>query len=553
MFGYCTQVLHLSEFEAYLRITAARAARQHPVLLAMLREGSLHLTAVAKLAPHLTPDNSETLVRRAAHRTKREVEELIAELAPRPDARMVVRKLPNRGPGTTPVPALRNGSDRAASPDTRLGLDRVEFSGLNLTCETSAAGLPSEVSGTAPAEPVQPSGTAFNRVATDATRDPSPLDGAAQPIPGLASPNRSLVAGRPRPHPLEPLSPGRYKIQFTASAAFRDKLERLAALMRSSGPDGDLAVIIEQAVTEKLERLEARRFAKTHAPTKGLSDSDTSSRPRATSRPRSGGPSTSETRAGAATSTTRTDDAPRPTGSSSTTGAHSATAESTRWRTSRSCAEPTTTRWPRSTTAGRPWRGTAAEGLAGRFRLRPSRRYPSTHPPDSGSRHRRESRAAPGGRPGPSDAPSAPWPRPTPGRLSTRTVRPPASLISTVWARRTRRRGRPGVGGSQRTGRAAFSSRISSADSTKSSTKRSRSSGVSRSIARICSRSTPFSSMSGAAGVSSRGAAPMTLRLHPSFLGAFPGTDRKGDSNGTEPTDRLRFPRRPPRPGASGD
>jgi hypothetical protein len=75
---------------------------------------------------------------------------------------------------------------------------------------------------------------------------------------------------------LEPLSPGRYKIQFTASAAFRDKLERLAALMRSSGPDGDLAVIIEQAVTEKLERLEARRFAKTHAPTKGLSDSDTS-------------------------------------------------------------------------------------------------------------------------------------------------------------------------------------------------------------------------------------------------------------------------------------
>jgi hypothetical protein len=279
MFAYCTQVLHLSEFEAYLRITAARAARQHPLLLEVLREGSLHLTAIAKLAPHLTPENCETLVRRAAHRTKREIEELIAELAPRPDAPTVVRKLPNRGPGTAPVPPLRHGSDRAASPDTQLGLDRVGSSGLEQTRETSTTGLQSGVSGSAPAESVQPSGTVLNRVATDATADPSPLDGAAQPIPGLTSSNGSVVsavAGRPRPHHLEPLSPARYKVQFTASAALRDKLERLAALLRPSVPDGDLAVIIEQAVTEKLERLEARRFAKTKAPRKGLSDSDAS-------------------------------------------------------------------------------------------------------------------------------------------------------------------------------------------------------------------------------------------------------------------------------------
>jgi hypothetical protein len=31
MFAYCTQELHLSEHEAYLRITVARAAREHPV------------------------------------------------------------------------------------------------------------------------------------------------------------------------------------------------------------------------------------------------------------------------------------------------------------------------------------------------------------------------------------------------------------------------------------------------------------------------------------------------------------------------------------------
>jgi hypothetical protein len=73
---------------------------------------------------------------------------------------------------------------------------------------------------------------------------------------------------------VQPLAPARYKVQFTASAALRDKLERLRALMRSSVPDGDLAAIIDQAVTEKIERLEARRFARTEAPRKGLPESE---------------------------------------------------------------------------------------------------------------------------------------------------------------------------------------------------------------------------------------------------------------------------------------
>lgn len=59
MFVYCTRVLHLSGAEAYLRITAARAARKHPVLLAMLADGRLHLSGIAKLAPSLTRENRE--------------------------------------------------------------------------------------------------------------------------------------------------------------------------------------------------------------------------------------------------------------------------------------------------------------------------------------------------------------------------------------------------------------------------------------------------------------------------------------------------------------
>jgi hypothetical protein len=140
MFAYCTNVLHLSEFEAYLRITAARAARQHPVLLAMLREGSLHLTAVAKLAPHLTRENCETHLGRATHRTKREIEELIAEVAPRPDTPTVVRKLPDCAAAAAPVQALPQDLDRGSVLGTQLVLDRVELPGLKQTLEAASAG-----------------------------------------------------------------------------------------------------------------------------------------------------------------------------------------------------------------------------------------------------------------------------------------------------------------------------------------------------------------------------------------------------------------------------
>jgi hypothetical protein len=67
-----------------------------------------------------------------------------------------------------------------------------------------------------------------------------------------------------------------------AGAALRDKLERLQALMRSQMPDGDLAAIIEQAVTEKLDRLEQRRFARTK-PRGGNSPTAPRRLPRATS------------------------------------------------------------------------------------------------------------------------------------------------------------------------------------------------------------------------------------------------------------------------------
>ena len=222
MFAYCMDVLHLSEAEAYLRISAARASRKHPMLLTMLADGRLHLTAIDKLAPHLTRENRDGLLERATHRSKRQILELIAEIAPRPDVPVMVRKLPERR--TLPTDGLLVVPNCGDGPIFELGLDGV--------------------AGPAPgARPDEPVGHALHTHA--------PAAASAPPV---------------SPSVVRPLSPGRYKVQFTASAEFHHKLERLRALMAAKVPDGDLAAVIEQAVTEKLERLEARRFARTRAP-----------------------------------------------------------------------------------------------------------------------------------------------------------------------------------------------------------------------------------------------------------------------------------------------
>ena len=94
MFAYCTEALNMSEAEAYLRIRVARASRRHPELLKMLEDGRIHLTGAAKLSPYLTEANRDTVLPRAAHKTKAKIEELVAEVAPKPDVPSKIRKLP---------------------------------------------------------------------------------------------------------------------------------------------------------------------------------------------------------------------------------------------------------------------------------------------------------------------------------------------------------------------------------------------------------------------------------------------------------------------------
>ena len=93
MFTYCTHVLHLAEHAAFNRIEAARAARRFPIILTLLADGRVHLSAVRLLAPHLTAANHDALLKEASHKSKREIEAIVARLVPRPDVRTSVRKV----------------------------------------------------------------------------------------------------------------------------------------------------------------------------------------------------------------------------------------------------------------------------------------------------------------------------------------------------------------------------------------------------------------------------------------------------------------------------
>ena len=94
LFGYCREVLGLSEQEAYNRIAVARAARRFPVILELLEGGAVSLTTVRLLGPHLTLDNHASVLDSARGKTRVQVEEIAAALWPRPDAPSLVRKLP---------------------------------------------------------------------------------------------------------------------------------------------------------------------------------------------------------------------------------------------------------------------------------------------------------------------------------------------------------------------------------------------------------------------------------------------------------------------------
>jgi len=93
MFDYCQRRLGMSEGAAFRRITAARLVKRFPALLGRIERGELHLSALVLLRPHLEEHNVEELAAAVVGKTKRQVEELLARLAPKPDVPSAIIEL----------------------------------------------------------------------------------------------------------------------------------------------------------------------------------------------------------------------------------------------------------------------------------------------------------------------------------------------------------------------------------------------------------------------------------------------------------------------------
>ncbi len=203
MFSYCVDELGFSEDATYNRIVVARAGRRFPALIEAVRSGTMHLAGARLLVPHLTEENHGDLLARAAGKSKRKIEEMIAMLFPKPPVAATIRKLPSRS-------AL-------------------------------ALSLPHEVALCVPAE--------------GALCLPPELE-LLRPAAHTAPPPR--VQHRPA---IQPLAEDAYKIQFTASGAFREKLKQTQELLRHRIPDGDMAAVLEVALDLLIQKVKKERFA----------------------------------------------------------------------------------------------------------------------------------------------------------------------------------------------------------------------------------------------------------------------------------------------------
>jgi 5-methylcytosine-specific restriction endonuclease McrA len=168
------------------------------VILDRLASGALSLTTVRVLSRHLTEDNHEAVLARAQGRTRRGIDALVAELAPRPDVPPSVRRLPTSVVRHSKFEPLR------------------------------------------PSEPAQVTAPALD----------APVAAAPSPVPSPPT-SRAIV---------QSTAPERYRIQFTVGQETHEKLRRLQTLLRREIPDGDPAAICDRAWSLLLERVEKAKL-----------------------------------------------------------------------------------------------------------------------------------------------------------------------------------------------------------------------------------------------------------------------------------------------------
>ena len=206
MFAYCVGELHLSEDAAAKRIQVARAARRFPEIFAAVADGRLHLTGLNLLAAHLTEETAQELLEAATHKTKAEIELLLARRFPRPDLPPLVQPIP--------MPA-----------------------------SAAAQHAPAHVANSE--QPAPEHAPAHVEVAPESFQAPAPACERAR---------------------VKPLAPQRFALQCTIDQETHDALRYAQELLGHELPSGDVAQVLSLALRALIPQLEKRRFSATTRP-----------------------------------------------------------------------------------------------------------------------------------------------------------------------------------------------------------------------------------------------------------------------------------------------
>jgi hypothetical protein len=212
LYRFCVQALHLGEQSAYKHVWAVGLARRCPQLLDAIAKGRVHLAGVCELARHMTTQNAAELLDAATHKTRREIQCMLAERFPKPDVPTLVMALPG-GP---------DAPESAHEPVVTTADTNV----TPMSCKPS----PGKVS-----------------AREDASVEPS------QDV----APTYSRIT---------PIAPARFAMQLTICQRTHDLLQRAKELLAHSQPGCDLPKVLELALAEFVKKLEKRKFGDTHAP-----------------------------------------------------------------------------------------------------------------------------------------------------------------------------------------------------------------------------------------------------------------------------------------------
>src|SRR5258707_9135057 len=206
MYLYCVHELRMCEEAAYRRIRVARTARKFPGIFPALADGRLNMTAVLLLTPHLTSQNADELLAAATHKTKAEIDLLLAQRFPLKDLPTLVKAI---------APAV--AVNEPAVPQVVPSVESNPTAGMEPLAP----------------EPVVPSAG-------------SKLPSHMEPLPQRAK--------------LAPLSPGRFAWQVTVDQETQDQMRYAQALLGHAVPSGDVAQVLKRAMNALVRELERDKF-----------------------------------------------------------------------------------------------------------------------------------------------------------------------------------------------------------------------------------------------------------------------------------------------------